>query len=562
MLLAVLVTVLNSFKPLHVDDAAYYYYAAQIAEHPFDPYGFRIHWYQHPLPANEVLAPPVLPYWWAAGIRLFGNRPFLWKLWLFPISVLFVFTLHTLFRRFATGLEMALVTMTVLSPTFLPSLNLMLDVPAVALGLAAMVLFFSACDRDNIWLAIASGALAGLAMQTKYTALLVPPTIMLYSVAVGFLKPGFSWPAAVRKVVLGLIAAIVAGEIFLFWEKFTEWRYGESHFLHELGTSQHDWLNQLRFTLPLLALLGGVASPLALLAFIGLCRRSWAPIATAILIAASYVVVACFGATVQVRVSDALIPIPDDWWIFDWSLEDVVLSGLGLLVAGSILGAGGRLLRRPGKWSQAPYDWFLVLWLALEVAGYFALTPFAAVRRIMGIVVAGTLLSGRLAALTRSLSELRRPVRWVVIGTVCLGLVFYSVDLRDAWAAREAAEDAVTWIRAHDASPTIWYVGHWGFQFYAERAGMKAVVPDRPSTPLRRGDWLVVPDERWEKQDIDFQRASLERVEQRSISDGLPWRTVRCFYGTRGAPLEHHGGPRREVTIYRVTSDFVPVSPP
>jgi hypothetical protein len=452
--------------------------------------------------------------------------------------------------------------MTVLSPTFLPSLNLMLDVPALALALTSLALFFTACDRNHLGLAGAAGLVAGLAMQTKYTAFLAPATMMLYSVVVGSWKPGFSWPEALGKVVLALVAGILAGEIFLAWEKYTGWLYGESHFLHELHSTRRDLLNQLRFALPLLALLGGVASPLALLALIGLFRRPWTLLGAAVVISAGYVLVICVGATVHFQVTDVLFPIPDDCWTFNWSLEDVIFTVLGLLVACSILGVAGRLLWQPGKWFRCPYEWFLMLWLALEVVGFFVLTPFAAVRRIMGIVVVGTLLAGRLAAGTGGCPERRSLVRWVAAGTVVLGLVFAGVDWVDAWASREAAEDVAALIRTQDAGATIWYVGHWGFQFYAERAGMKAVVPDRPSTPLRRGDWLVVPDYRWEKQDIDFQRAFLEPVTQWSIRDELPLRTVRCFYGTVGAPLQHQHGPRREVTIYRVTRDFVPVSPP
>src|SRR6202165_4541362 len=127
---AFLFTLLNALKPLHMDDTAYYYVAVHMAEHPLDPYGFKLFWEQEPDPANEVLAPPLLPYWWSLAIRLFGERPFLWKLWLFPFAFLFAWTLYRLFRRFDRGLEGPLLWMTVLSPTFLPSLNLMLDVPA------------------------------------------------------------------------------------------------------------------------------------------------------------------------------------------------------------------------------------------------------------------------------------------------------------------------------------------------------------------------------------------------------------------------------------------------
>ena len=42
--------------------------AQQIAKAPLDPYGFEQFWYQQPQPANEVRAPPVLPYWLGLGM--------------------------------------------------------------------------------------------------------------------------------------------------------------------------------------------------------------------------------------------------------------------------------------------------------------------------------------------------------------------------------------------------------------------------------------------------------------------------------------------------------------
>src|SRR5262249_36298561 len=139
--LACVFTLLNCFKPLHMDDVAYHAFASHIAEHPTDPYGFDLFWDGQVKPAFQVLAPPLLPYWLAAALHLFGDRPFLWKLWLLPFAVVLVFALHTLARRFARGLERPLVAMAVLSPALLPSFNLMLDVPALALSLGAVALF-------------------------------------------------------------------------------------------------------------------------------------------------------------------------------------------------------------------------------------------------------------------------------------------------------------------------------------------------------------------------------------------------------------------------------------
>src|ERR1051326_1126515 len=103
--LALLYTLLNCAKPLHIDDPAHYYYAEQISRHPLDPYGFSLCWYQVPEPANHILTPLVADYWWAFALRLFGERPWLWKLWLLPFSLLFVGSLYVLFRRLALGLE-------------------------------------------------------------------------------------------------------------------------------------------------------------------------------------------------------------------------------------------------------------------------------------------------------------------------------------------------------------------------------------------------------------------------------------------------------------------------
>jgi hypothetical protein len=581
-LLAALFTVLNAVKPLQVDDAAYCYYAAHIAEHPLDPYGFEIHWYQWPSPANEVLAPPVLPYWWAAAIRLFGDRPFLWKLWLFPFNLLFVLSLHALFRRFARGLELPLVAMTVLSPTFLPSLNLMLDVPALALALCALSLFFEACDRLNPWLAVGAGLVAGLAMETKYTAFLAPAamvlysgifglgSLLLYSGVFGLVTPNRPWFKALATLTLGLLAAAAAGMVFVSWEALVARRYGESHFLREYrATSDRDWLDQLDWALPLVALLGGVHAAGGLLGLTALRCRLWAVVLASVLVVAGFGLVACIGATIQVSVTDSLLPVVVRGTEGTISLEQVIFTSLGLLVIGTLGAVGWRLLRgskgglwRPRSWFRHRQEWFLVLWLALEAAGYFAMTPFGAVRRIMGVVVVGTLLAGRLASRTCRAPKRAALVRSVAAGAMIGGLVFYGVDLREAWASKLAVSDAAAFIRQQDPDPKIWFVGHWGFQFYGERAGMRAVAPDLRSSLLIAGDWLVVPDDHIQQQRVRLEPGCLELVTERVFEDAIPLRTVQCFYGTgTGVPLQHKNGPRLSVRIYRVIRDFVPATP-
>jgi hypothetical protein len=542
--LAVLFTLLNAVKPLLIDDSAYQAYAEHIARHPLDPYGFTMFWWQWPLPANEVLAPPVLPYWWSLAIRLFGDDPLLWKLWLFPFCLLFVGSLYQLLHRFARGLEMPLAWMTVLSPTFLPSLNLMLDVPALALSLAAIVLFIRAADGDSFVLAAVAGAMAGLAIETKYTGFLAPAAMAIYAVFF-------------RKLRLWGVAAFVAGCLFIAWEAWIACCYGESHFLFHLRDNTSTLQHKLMLFLPILTILGGVAAPLVLL---GLTAAGW-----------SWRTVLGVGA--MIGLGYALVGfVPDEFTTFTrdpdsgqerLTLNNAIFGLFGLVLFGITGGVSWQMFRasdpqeRGTGLGPAPVEWFLLLWLGLEIAGYFALTPFPAVRRVLGIVVVMTLLIGRLASRTCLTRERRALIHGVALAGIALGLLFYEVNRLDAEAEKRGAEQAAAWVREQQpqAGATVWYVGHWGFQYYAGREGMTPVVPD--SSCLRTGDWLVMPDDNHNQQLIVVNPRAAHAVHQIDVTDSVPLRTVVCYFGGR-TPLERHERPRLQVTIYRVEADFCP----
>ncbi len=137
-----------------------------------------------------------------------------------------------------------------------------------------------------------------------------------------------------------------------------------------------------------------------------------------------------------------------------------------------------RLTATDGASSTVSLGWFLLLWLGMETVGYFALTPFPAARRVLGIVVVGTLLAGRLAAQTCVTPERRRLMYIPVLVSMLLGFGFYAVDLRDSRAQVKTAEHAARWIHRHDPNATIRFAGAQGFQYYAERAGMTRLNPN------------------------------------------------------------------------------------
>ncbi len=539
-------TFLNCLKPLHVDDTYYWHYATQIAAHPLDPYGFELFWDQSPVPANHSLAPPVIPYWLSVVMRFLGGGPAGWKVSLLAFHLLLVVALGGVFRRFCRPLEHPLVAMTVLSPAVLPGLNLMLDIPALAVGLGGLCLFFRAVDWNSGSVATAAGFVIGLAMETKYTTFVVPAVCLLYGAITGRRR---------LAVVTGATAVVLFGA----WETFVVWRYGESNFLWNVRSQGESlWTKCSHLAMPLLTLMGGVAPATMVLGLVALGRRKWAVMA----------------ATAGLGLLTALALVPEEAAVL-WrnsvtgkprlTVNNLVFGGLGVALAGTVLAVVVRLLQRrptwtcrPGLFRQHRVEWFLVGWLLLEVAGYFTISPFPAVRRVIGVVVVATVVVGRLAAQT-GWGDRRAAWVWpVAAGSAMLGLAVYTVDLREALAERRAIAKVAR--RLGDAGTgRAWFAGHWGIQYYAERAGMRPVIPGR--SRLAAGDWLAVPDDRVAQQPLSLDMSRLEEAGRVTVTDRLPLQTLSCYYGGRTA-LEHHEGPRVRLTLYRVCREWTPGAAP
>lgn len=547
--LAVVVTLLNAVKPAAVDDTAYLQFARHLAANPGNPYGFKLFWYSAPEPAMGVLLPPVLPYWLALGRSVSGDNLFLLKLMLLPFSLLLCHSLAFLLRRFAPGADKPLLAMTVLGPGVLPFFGVMLDVPALSLGLAAVACFIRGCDADRVgWIAVA-GVLSGLAAQTKYSMLPVPAVLMWYAVLH-------------RQWLFGIGAGAFAVAVFTGWESFVESRNGESHFLHHLReqqASRKDWLEE-KWNLfqPMVAYLGALAVGFGLLAGRAI-RLPTLFVAAVALAGAFWVAVVCV-----LPYSDSILLTKPNGGV-KLELATLVFGSLGTGVLFVCLAAACVLLVRPHgllklqrvfRWNAD--SWFVVGWVAIEFAAYFALTPFPAGRRVIGICAVLAILAGRMAVFTKL------PVPpWIAAYTIAAGIGLYALDTWDSFPERQLALSAAD--RIGDPGPAaVWFNGHWGFQYYCDRAGMKPVVPEE--SLLRAGDWLVfpvIPDDRGfyrpyhggAKFRID--PASTDLVNEFMWEDRFAAQTIPELYGGT-VPIRGRDHPRLRVAVYRITKDWVP----
>jgi hypothetical protein len=544
-MLALGVTLLNAAKPLHIDDAAYVALAAHIAQEPLTPYGFELYWDSQFQPANRLLAPPVVPYWIAGAMRLFGDHPAWWKFSLLPFHLLLVFSLDSLFRRFAGARSLTLVVLTVVSPALLPASNLMLDVPALALSLAAVAVFLCACERSSWPLTLAAGMLAGLAMETKYTAFVTPAVFLAHG-------------ATHRQWRRGLTSGAVASVLFVAWEAFVALQHGASHFWLAAHDRPGPLVDRLRhLALPLLTMTASVAPATLLIGLYAITRSLRCLAAAAVSLLSGFLLIGFVPETAAVYTTDGE-GRPR------LGLESVFYTSLALLFWTSLALVVWRLFSREDhNWPQdREHGWqwpratvFLLLWLVMEVAAYFAMSPFAASRRVLGVVVVATLLTGRLAG------DARARNRTAFLGATAAGatcaILVAVVDLQEALAAQHVLEKAEEFISREQPGRKTWFYGAWSMIFYARHDGLEPIASGRQT--LHAGDVLVLAEQPIWRLDFQPEQAPLAKLAVIDEQDALPWRTVACYYCGR-TPLQHHEGPRLRLTIYRVLSDFVPSS--
>jgi hypothetical protein len=532
-----------------IDDPAYYAIARQIARAPFDPYGFDQFWYSYVEPANHILAPAAFPYWLGIGMKLFGDDPQLIKFWLYPVFATFSLSWFALLRRFARNTATPILLLTLASPVLLPNANFMLDVPALALSLAAMVMFLHAMDRHRLPVAIAASLVAGLAAQTKYTGGLSWPMIV-FAAAVYRPPTDMSSKARIRFACAACVAAV---SLFVAWELFVRLKYGESHFLYHLREGGGTLLARIRLAPSLLLLLGGMLPPAACVVLLGL-RWQRLFVAFCALTLCGYALILSVPGTSR----SAWALRPDRQSI---DVATVVFAILGALAASVVLYAAIRQVSRWRRWLPCRRNsWigtFLSGWLLLEIAGYFALTPFAATRRIIGITLVATLIAARLLSFV---ARKDRSWRWLAIAPgMALGIFYNALCTREAGMEPDAVRKAVAEIREQQPSARIWYVGHWGVQFEAQRCGLLAVVLG--SSQLERGDWLIWPDPgRVAQQEMKPSTALGGPVRELDSAHPLPLRLIPAYYGGHLA-VERWPHPQLTLQIYRVRESFTPPAP-
>jgi len=527
---ALVMNLVNLFEPLTVDDVCHHLYAEQVARSPLQPYEFDIVWHQQPEAAWNVMVAPVNSYYWAPAIALFGESPVAWKAWYLPVQWLFCYSIVCLLRRLVRRHTVPLLATIALGPAVLPGVNLMLEVPMLALAFASFAVLLRSYERRDLRLAALAGLLLGLAFQTKYSAM-------------GFLPPWclsglvfWRW----RELALGLATAVATA---LSIEGLIAWSHGGgSYFMRQVEMNAHrDWAHLLRGLFLHVGVLGLPASLLGLRA-LGVRQTGWW----------WAVGIYCTGHALL-----AWFPDRDARTLADGAIDSIAYVVMATLTWSVLAGVMGRLgwsafaaLRRGRFGHGTAIRTLLFGWLGSELVSSLVLSPFPAARRALMVVVVFTVAAGWLAV-----RRLRPPraVRLVAIGTVLMGLFYQAVDCLEGRACVVAVERTVAYAQQHAPAANVWFCGGWGFEFYAVRAGMRPLLEG--NSEVEKGDLIAIGsidggEEPW------FEQTDLmAEVTEIGVGDPVPFSLLFQYYCGR-RPMDGQPGHRFVVWILRATESF------
>jgi hypothetical protein len=448
-------------KPLNVDDALFYWAAKRIAVAPLDPYGFDVNWYVTSMPMSEVTKnPPGASYLLALAGLLFGWSPTgLHLVFLVPALGVVVGTWALARRLSSRPLLAGLLVLA--APGFVTSAtSVMSDVPALALAIAALVLWVDGIERDRPGLLLAAVALATTGVLTKYLGAYV---VALFAIH-GVMRRGLGrW----------MVPLVVVPAAILAYEAWSAGRYGAG-FLGQAVSYAREEGTGARLT-----------NAVAVLAFFGGATAFTLPVAL-VLSPRSLGVVAVLGG---LAAGVALFVSPGSWWDSGRFATDVATIAVhfAVFVAAGIAAVG---LAGIDAWRRRDANAAVLLAWVLGILVFAAFVNWTAnVRSVLPAVPAAAILVARAA--DDRLGTAPLPLVPRVAIALCIALGFW-VAWGDAELARAQVRAAdVVRGRATDRRGDLWFMGHWGFQVAMESLGARPVEAN--ATIFHAGDWIVVP---------------------------------------------------------------------
>ena len=475
ILLLIIITILLiapfANKAFHIDDPLFLWSAKHIQSHPTDPYRFNVTWYFDQMEMWQVMKnPPFTSYYIAFVAYLVGwGEKALHLAFLLP-AIAVVLGTYFLARKLCARPVWATLA-GLITPVFIvSSTTVMCDVMMLAFWVWAIFFWIRGTEGNDPLSFALSAFLVAVCALTKYYGM----SLIILLFAYTLIKK--------REIGLWVIYLFIPILILTWYQWETHALYGRGLLL-DAGAYASEFRGRLPFGLPVKGLIG--------LAFTGGCLISllfytpflWSRSVLFILLALSVITILALSFAETV----GIFPLHDVYGV-RWSQ----VIQLGIMV---IIGMNWLALAVTDLWHHKGDSTSLLLFC--WVMGTFTFATFinwsVNGRSILPMAPAAGILLGRRITQQGISFKKSSVLFWPLLPTLFVALSVTWADYGLANSARSAVERI--YATYGKEKRTLWFQGHWGFQYYMEWRGAK--VAEMHKFGLASGDILVVPENNW-----------------------------------------------------------------
>lgn len=443
IILWMIATLFNLNKGFHIDDTFHLEAADWISKHPFRPMSGLVNWYHRPEEIYHFNQPVLFFYLLAGAKQLLGNGEITLHLFQSIFSGIAIWNFYKISKGIGVKYYMLATYVFVMAPFFLVNQNLMVDIPLIGLMLLFFrLVLFAENDRDYLMASLVLSA----CLLIKYSSL---PLIIL-----------FPFVLIRRKVRYGSLYALIPFIALVFWSLWNYWEFGGIHLLGrkvpEVPFSEY--VN--RFIAILLCL--GCAVPFGV--FFVFRTKNKLFTAFAIVSLVFWLILPIVFYFIEVDSQPLL------WYVF--LVNGLIALGLFLFIA----------IRR----MKDEVNLILLLWFIGTFGFILFLSPFMATRHVL------LFLPPVLLLILRSQMTVKLIYCWGIAGVI--GLYGLSLAASDWSYADNMRRIPAEIIAKHGNDSNYWTIGHWGWQWYSTKEGMKSLTLDTPLCEIEKGDIVVIPE--------------------------------------------------------------------
>jgi 4-amino-4-deoxy-L-arabinose transferase-like glycosyltransferase len=463
-------------KAFHIDDPLFLWMAQQVSQHPADPYGFSVNWYVTAMPVFSVMQnPPLNAYYMALAASFLGwSELAMHGAFLIP-AVLAVLGTFLLAQRLS-GSPLLPALLMLFTPVFLVSATtVMCDVWLLALWVWSVNYWLRGLERPSYLLLLLASLLAAAAALTKYFGLSLVPLLAVYTLVQD------------RRPTTRLLFLLIPVAVIVIYEAMTKAKYGQGLFGNAMI---YPWQATAKAEKQLLGQF------LTGLSFTGGCLFSalfYAPFLKSrkVLISGIAIFVALLplfylGIARGLSSKTDVIAVTAEGALF----ATIGIGILALAIADLVQQktADSLLL---SLWVFGTFFFATVMNWSITSRTLLPMAPAVAILLIrrfkISTVVAGAVTGGR--GLPILPLKTAAATWWPLLPAALVSLLITTADYKLADTARLAARSFQN--RFRNEPGTVWFEGHWGFQYYMEQWGAKPL--DRAERGMISGDVLIVP---------------------------------------------------------------------